>query len=167
MVATTDAGTVSWVDSAGTVTNNDTLLVTGPGIYTAKAVTSTCESTEEVQIYKPIYVATTGSNTNGDGTFANPFETIQYGVNTVAEGGKVYVLPGTYEEQVLVTKGLYLTSNYERLTDSSAIGTTIIKPGSSSKIEDQNISSKYSYGGVSVVSTTGDVTISGFNNQGF
>jgi hypothetical protein len=59
------------------------LYVTQPGTYTAKAaLTSTCESFEEVQIYKPIYVAKTGSDVNGDGTFANPFKTIQHGVNT-------------------------------------------------------------------------------------
>jgi hypothetical protein len=74
---------------------------------------------------------------------------------------------GTYEEQVIITKGVYLTSNYERLNDSSAIGTTVIKPGSTAKIEDQNNSSKYSYGGVSVVNTTGDVTISGFTIKDF
>ena len=73
LVATTDAGTVSWVDSAGTVTNNDTLLVTGPGIYTAKAATANCESFEDVQVYRPIYVAKTGNDNTGDGSFANPF----------------------------------------------------------------------------------------------
>ena len=82
LVATTDAGTVSWVDSAGTVTNNDTLLVTQPGIYTAKAATANCESFEDVQVYRPIYVAKTGDDTHGDGSFANPYLTIQHGIDT-------------------------------------------------------------------------------------
>ena len=135
LVATTDAGTVSWVDSAGTVTNNDTLLVTQPGIYTAKAATANCESFEDVQIYKPIYVAKTGMTTHGDGSFANPYLTIQKGIDEAAEGQKIYVLPGNYQEGELdfetssgsgVYKNVYIASDLVRLDDSSAIASTKI-----------------------------------------
>ncbi|MDA8565879.1 hypothetical protein N9K99_06835, partial [Schleiferiaceae bacterium] len=132
LVATTDAGTVSWVDSAGTVTNNDTLLVTQPGIYTAKAATANCESVEEVRIDQPIYVAKTGNNSN-DGSFSNPYLTIQKGIDEAAEGQKIYVLPGTYNEGELdfetssgIYKSVYLASDLVRIGDSTAIASTII-----------------------------------------
>ncbi|MDG1903797.1 MAG: C-type lectin domain-containing protein, partial [Schleiferiaceae bacterium] len=132
LVATTDAGTVSWVDRAGTVTNNDTLFVTQPGIYTAKATTANCESFEDIQVYEPIYVAKTGDNSN-DGSFANPYLTIQKGIDEASEGQKIYVLPGTYIEGTLdfeissgVYKSVYLASDLIRTGDSTAIAGTKI-----------------------------------------
>ena len=135
LAASTDAGTISWVDSAGTVINNDTLYVTQPGIYTARAATASCESVKEIQIYEPIYVAKTGDDTNGDGTFASPYLTIQKAINVASSGDKIYVLPGTYSEGELdfetsansgFYKSVYIASDFVRTDDASAISSTVI-----------------------------------------
>jgi hypothetical protein len=43
-----------------------------------------------------IYVSTSGSNTTGNGTFSNPYQTIQRGINNAVNGQIVTILPGTY-----------------------------------------------------------------------
>ena len=140
LVATTDVGTVSWVDSAGTVTNNDTLLVTQPGIYTAKAATANCESFEDLRIDQPLYVAKSGSDATGDGSFTNPYLTIQKGVDQASSGQKIYVLPGTYQETVDIDKSVTIESDYVRLGTANARNTTIIDGNGSPCIEIDNIS---------------------------
>lgn len=57
-------------------------------------------------------------NANGQGTA----RTIQEGIDMVAEGGKVLVRPGTYQEHVAITKGLTI----ESIGDGS--GPVIISP---------------------------------------
>ncbi len=159
----TNGSTIAW----STGVTGDTINVYSAGNYSVTATLNGCSVTESINIYEPIYVAKTGNDNTGDGSYSSPYKTIQHGINQASQGGKVYVLPGTYEEQVIITKGIYLSSNFERLADSSALATTIIKPGSSAKIEDQNNSSYYSYGGLSIVNTSGDVTISGFTIKDF
>ena len=43
-----------------------------------------------------IYVSTSGSNTTGNGTFANPYQTIQHAISNAVNGQIVTILPGTY-----------------------------------------------------------------------
>lgn len=57
---------------------------------------------------KTIYVATTGSDTAGDGSSGNPYKTIQKGHNAILKNlngftGTVSVAAGTYNESVLVS----------------------------------------------------------------
>ncbi len=49
------------------------------------------------------WVATTGSDTTGDGSYENPWRTINYAVNRkdLGAGDEVVVRPGVYEERVL------------------------------------------------------------------
>lgn len=60
---------------------------------------------------RTVYVATTGSDTTGDGSSANPWRTIQYAVNQArsilyptngASGYTILVSPGTYAESVTI-----------------------------------------------------------------
>ncbi len=55
-----------------------------------------------------VWVCADGGNDGNPGTEAEPFETIQKGVDEVAEDGTVYVKEGTYQEQLLIDKGLTL-----------------------------------------------------------
>jgi len=139
LVATTDVGAISWTDSSGTVTNNDTLLVTSPGIYVATAASTTCESSEEIKIDQPLYVAKTGNDATGDGTFGNPYLTIQKGVNQAASGQKIYVLPGVYNETVDIDKSVNIESDFTRLGNVNAKNNTVIDGNGSPCIEIENV----------------------------
>jgi len=52
-----------------------------------------------------------GSDASGDGSFGNPFKTIQKAVNTVNAGGMVYAFPGTYPEAVNVNKSVTISGD--------------------------------------------------------
>lgn len=61
---------------------------------------------------RTVYVATTGSDTTGDGTSGNPWATIQHAVNQArsimqptsgSSGYKVLISPGTYVETVIIS----------------------------------------------------------------
>ena len=43
-----------------------------------------------------MYVSPTGSDTTGNGSAANPYATIQNGLNNTAAGGTLNLMPGTY-----------------------------------------------------------------------
>lgn len=57
--------------------------------------------------HKTLYVATTGSDTTGDGTEANPYKTIQKAVNTLPKDlgtyrTTIHVAAGTYPDEVRI-----------------------------------------------------------------
>lgn len=56
------------------------------------------------------YVSPNGSDTTGDGTMANPYQSISYAVSKAPEGSTVVVEPGTYQGFVNITKPVILTS---------------------------------------------------------
>jgi parallel beta-helix repeat protein len=56
------------------------------------------------------YVATTGSNSAGNGTISSPFATISHAVARATSGSTVIVEPGTYREMVLVATKITLVS---------------------------------------------------------
>ena len=135
LVASADVGTLSWIDSSGTVFNNDTLYVTSPGTYTARSNSTNCESVKEISITQLLYVAKTGNDVTGNGFLTNPYKTIQTAIDSASEGQKIYVLPGNYAEGELdfetssgsgVYKSVYLASDLLRLDDSTAIAATKI-----------------------------------------
>jgi hypothetical protein len=58
------------------------------------------------------YVATTGSNTTGDGSSGNPWQTIQFAINngSVANSDIIMVVAGTYNESIIINKSLTIQS---------------------------------------------------------
>jgi len=74
-----------------------------------------------------IHVSTTGSDSTGDGSEANPFATIQTAIDSSSDGDTVLVAAGTYTENInfngknIVVGSLYLTTQ-----DTSYISSTII-----------------------------------------
>ena len=60
---------------------------------------------------KPIFVATSGSDTTGNGSSTRPFATISHAVSAAASAQTVIVEPGTYQEMVLVTRQITLMSS--------------------------------------------------------
>ncbi len=70
------------------------------------------------------YVATDGSDTTGDGTQSNPWETIQHAADQVSAGDRVLVGPGTYHEQVTISNKSGAADNYitfESMEENGAI----------------------------------------------
>jgi nitrous oxidase accessory protein NosD len=70
------------------------------------------------------YVATTGSDTTGDGTSGNPWATIQHAVNTVAADDTINVAAGTYNENVVIDKTLTLMASSSPVIDAGGTPTT-------------------------------------------
>jgi hypothetical protein len=66
-----------------------TVLILVFAIYSIGAVAAASNSCN-------VYVNVNGSNIHGNGTQANPYATIQEGINKAPVNGTVYVAPGTY-----------------------------------------------------------------------
>jgi len=63
-----------------------------------------------------VYVATTGNDTTGDGTQANPYQTIAKGITEVNPDGTVNVADGTYYEHLVIDKNLNLVGQSQENT---------------------------------------------------
>lgn len=121
--------TIFWsVPNAG-----DTLSVTSIGSYTATASMNGCSVSESFVVEEAMYVAKTGNDISGDGSLSNPYKTIQHGIDMAPSGGKLYVLPGTYNENLVFDKQIRLLSDFVRLDNSNARSTTIINAGFSGR----------------------------------
>ena len=74
------------------------------------------------------YVAMTGSDTIGNGSRENPFDTIQYAIDTASDGHTVQVSPGVYEETLdFKGKKIRLVSQFPETGDADYISQTIIQ----------------------------------------
>ena len=73
-----------------------------------------------------IYVSPTGSDETGDGTQANPYRTIQKGINESGRNDIVQVLPGVYEENISLFGDLtVLGSGTDNTTITAASGNVV------------------------------------------
>ncbi len=76
-------------------------VVTAAG---ARWSASVVESLESRQLLASTWFVNAAALTNGNGSSASPFKTIQAAANVVNPGDVVNVLPGTYNEKVVVTR---------------------------------------------------------------
>jgi hypothetical protein len=87
----------------------------------------------------------------------NAFSTIQAGVNADVAGGTVYVLPGTYAENVVIDKSISLLGPNQGIAGTGTRGAeAVVEPG---------LTSSYSSSSVFEVDAS-NVTIDGFTIQG-
>lgn len=89
-----------------------------------------------------VYVATTGSDTSGNGSLSAPFATISQAVSVAPPGAIVAVSPGTYNEMVVITQAVTLESRTFQATDvkvnalGKANGIVILGPAASGTVVD-------------------------------
>ncbi len=89
-----------------------------------------------------INVSNSGSDTNGDGSSANPFKTIQYAIGhtNTSVGDTVLVQPGTYIENInLGWKNIVVGSLTLTTGDKSYVSQTIIDGGSPSNSDSASV----------------------------
>jgi hypothetical protein len=129
LTAGTSGSSTSFLWSNGATTS--AVSITAEGTYQVVGTDAGCSDSVSLRVYEPVYVDDDGSDSNGDGSLNLPYATLSKGYTEVSDGGKIYVLPGTYEEELEITKSVNIMSNYGRLGDTSAIATTIIEADNS------------------------------------
>jgi len=97
-----------------------------------------------------------GSDSN-PGTKAQPFATIQYGIDHVASQGTVHIAPGTYKENLMITSDVWLEGADARSTivDGGGLGTVIVTAAGN----------EYIISGLTIQNGLGSVTTDANNNQ--
>ncbi len=105
-----------------------TLLKWGAVILMAMAFTAGWVTTRAVGVQASTWhVATDGSDITGDGSEANPFATIQHGIDVAGDGDTVLVHPGVYEENInFVGKNITVGSLLVTTGDEDYILQTVI-----------------------------------------
>src|SRR5213594_218314 len=91
---------------------NATIAIAGTAWLAVLTMTGCREPSDPARIVRPNFEAggvgrpavLVNPNANDNGTA----KTIQEGIDMVAEGGTVMVLPGTYDEALVIAKGLTL-----------------------------------------------------------
>ena len=126
------SASLTWLSDTLTI-SNDTTVVYDRGSYVATVTENGCSISKEVLVDQPIFVAKIGSNITGTGSLTKPYKTIQFAIDTANSGQKIYVLPGTYNENIVIDKQIRLLSDFVRLDNSNAKSTTIINAGFSGR----------------------------------
>ncbi len=85
-------------------------VITGTDDGTTVSTTSSAFA-DTSPMKRPVYVSTTGTDGPTYGTVANPYRTIQYGIDNVTPGGIVNVAAGTYTENVSVNKSVAIVGS--------------------------------------------------------
>ena len=150
---------MTWLVNGQSSGTNDSIVSNTIGWHTLVATLNGCSSRDSVKLFAPIYVSKAGNDGTGTGTLAAPFKTINHAISQASAGARIYVLKGTYTEDVLIDKPVQILSNYNRLGHIGAIDSTIIVSSSGSfavKFSNSN----------SVSNSTLNSGISGFTLKG-
>ncbi len=67
-------------------------------------------SPDSVSAQNTWHVSVSGSDVEGDGSHTKPWRTIQYAIDRAGRGDTIVVGPGTYNEQLNISKSIILTS---------------------------------------------------------
>ena len=97
------------------------VLLTAPAQASAAATGATSGARGTVSV---LYVSPTGDD-GATGTKTDPLQTPQVAVDRVADGGTVYLLPGTYHQQRIVVRrrhGLTIAATQARAAVLDATG---------------------------------------------
>ena len=70
------------------------------------------------------FVSPSGSDSTGDGSATNPYQTISFAISKAPIGSTVVLEPGTYKESVQITKSVILTSSNP--TDPTTVQGTVL-----------------------------------------
>ncbi|NVM23691.1 MAG: right-handed parallel beta-helix repeat-containing protein, partial [Desulfobacterales bacterium] len=105
--------------------NKNKLSFVTKGLVAAIVVIALLALVTGVASANDYYVATTGSDTTGDGGSDNPWQTIQYAVYnaSVSAGDEIVVYAGTYTESIVVNKSVTLracNTTYDVTVNSTA-----------------------------------------------
>ena len=87
------------------------------------------------------YVATWGNDTDNDGSSARPWRTIQYAIDQLPAGGKIFVLEGRFNEQIRISKSITIEgAGTDKTTIAKAEeGSTIIEIANAPHVILQNL----------------------------
>ncbi len=85
--------------------------------------TTSSAFTDTSPMVRPVYVSNSGTDGPTYGSEANPYKTIQYGIDNVTPSGKVYVAAGTYAGSLVIDKSLTLVGNGDTKPVISGVST--------------------------------------------
>lgn len=71
-------------------------------LFSVNILVSDVKTAEGLATTNSYYVSTKGSDRTGDGSFNNPWGTIQKAVSMVSAGDNVYIRAGTYYEEIII-----------------------------------------------------------------
>ena len=103
-----------------------------------------------------LFVSPSGSNTN-PGTFDQPWQTIQYGVDRLSSGDTLTILPGVYHETVL----------FQGNDDSGAIGNPVFLTAEPGAVIDGTGLTPHGRQGLITLSNASHVVVDGFELRNF
>lgn len=119
--------------------NNDVkIVIQGNSIFNTTTITGSLT----LNAKDILYVSTTGLITN-PGTLESPYATINEALNYISNTGTIYLLPGTYQENLTINKNIKLINN--------DINTQVILTGTSTK--------------QSIIINNGNITLEGITFQ--
>ena len=138
LTAGSSSSTTGYLWSNGLTTA--AISVTAEGTYQVVGTDVGCSDSTLIKIFEPLYVAKTGNDGTGDGSFGSPYLTIQKAIDVASSGDKIYVLPGVYSETVDLDKSVTIESDFVRLDSANAKNTSVIDGNGDPCISIENIS---------------------------